>query len=187
MTFHVLAFDRKGGRWRRGDHAATAGLDDGGQRLHVERLLQQRLILSPGRFMVPVRPTGGGPEVTVAWDAPFRSAGIVRLHTGANPALACLLLSGFDEVTEDAICRSLQSELQIGPGHPLCPAFATVLRDHRRPLLATFRIGGPFDGNTERALLSVEAALASVYFGLHDVARPQPQAADAVQHRTAPQ
>jgi hypothetical protein len=159
--FHVLAFDRAGGRWKRGEHC----VEDAGDRARAERVLRERMVMSPGRFTIPVRATAGW-EVTVEWDAALRAAGMAWLRVGREPSLACLLLGGMNEVAEETVGRSLQEELGVAPGHPLCPAFATVRRDRRRPMLATFRVGETFDGSCERALLTAEWALAAAYFGI---------------------
>lgn len=159
--FHVLAFDRKGGPWRRGEHLP----EDAAERARVEGLLRQQLMAAPGRFDLTVR-VADGPEVRVEWESAAGSVGVAYLSLQAHErSVACLLLGGSDEAAEETTARALETTLGVMPGHPLSPGFATVRRARRRPLLAAFRIGEPLDANQERAVVIVEWALATAYFG----------------------
>lgn len=158
--FQVLAFDRKGGRWKRGEHLLT----DAGERVRAEHLLRERMIMGPARFTSPVKI--GESEVGVDWESVVRGVGMAYLRAGGERAVACLLLGGMDEVAEETTAGALEEELGVTPGHPLSPAFATVRRERRRPLAVAFRIGDTIDGNTEQALVTVEWALARAYFGM---------------------
>jgi hypothetical protein len=162
--FQVLAFDRKGGRWKRGEHLVS----DAGERVRAERVLRQPMMMSPARFTAPVQ-LDAGVVVTVEWESAVRAVGVAYLRLGKARAVACLLLGGVDELAEETMARALQAELGVTPGHPLCPAFTTIRRDRRRPLLAAFKIGDTIDGNSERGLVTVEWALANAYFGMYDL------------------
>jgi hypothetical protein len=159
--FHVLAFDRKGGTWWRGEHLP----EDAAERARAEGTLREQLAANPDRFSTAVR-VAGGPEVTVEWKSAAGSVGVANLSVGTHgKSVACLLLRGDDEVAEEAAARALEAEIGVAPGHPLAPGFATVRRARRRPLLAAFRVGEPLDAAEERAAVTVEWALGMAYFG----------------------
>jgi hypothetical protein len=161
--FHVLAFDRNGGVWRRGEYWQ----EDAGEGARVEEFLREQIAASPARFEVPVRATaGGGPVVTVEWESAVRSVGVAYARVGGERAAAYLLMPGVDEVAEEIVAAALETALGVGPGHSMSPAFATVRRTRRRPLMAAFRVGGRMGEGEARAVMAVEQALGQAYFGM---------------------
>jgi hypothetical protein len=74
-------------------------------------------------------------------------------------------MPGVDEVAEEIVAAALETALGVGPGHSMSPAFATVRRTRRRPLMAAFRVGGRMGEGEARVVMAVEQALGQAYFG----------------------